>query len=93
MLMALIRGAETEMHDLDVNKLNDMRAYLIVSGVLFAMGIIISAVSTFFALRRYLRLSRYLHCHQRYLTKRFPLRAFTRLRSYDISAVRPAFCR
>jgi len=56
MLLATIRGAESEMQDLDLDKLHDLRAYLIIAALILFMGVFISAISTFFALRRYLRL-------------------------------------
>ncbi|MGP8216097.1 MAG: cell division protein FtsX [Bacteroidia bacterium] len=56
MIVAAIRVAESEMSGFDLFKLHDMNTYLIVGGIIFFLGIFISAFSTFFALRRYLRL-------------------------------------
>jgi cell division transport system permease protein len=55
MILALVHWAEVEMPDL--RDLNDIRSYLILSGMVLILGIAISWVSTFFALRRYLRLN------------------------------------
>lgn len=56
MILATIRVAETEMADFDLMKLHDLRTYLIIGGMMLFLGIFISAVSTFFAMNRYLRL-------------------------------------
>lgn len=54
MLVALIQVAERQMPDL--RQLNDVNTYYMVAGVVLVLGILISSVSTFFALGRYLRL-------------------------------------
>jgi cell division transport system permease protein len=56
MILATIRGAETEMADFDLMKLHDLKTYIMVGGLIFFLGIFISGFSTFFAMRRYLRL-------------------------------------
>ncbi len=56
MVLATVRAAETEMQGFDLMKLHDLRAYLILGGLMLFLGIFISAFSTYFALRRYLRL-------------------------------------
>lgn len=56
MIIATVRGAESEMHDYDFLKLHDFKIYLMIAGVVIALGIAISWLSTYFALRRYLRL-------------------------------------
>jgi cell division transport system permease protein len=54
MLIVLIHFAETQMPDL--RQLNDANTYYLLAGMVLFLGILISAVSTFFALSRYLRL-------------------------------------
>ncbi|HTA82423.1 MAG TPA: permease-like cell division protein FtsX [Bacteroidia bacterium] len=56
MILATIRAAESEMEGFELTKLHNMSAYLIIAGMMLFLGIFISALSTFFALRRYLRL-------------------------------------
>jgi cell division transport system permease protein len=56
MILATIHGAESEMTDLDLVQLHDLKTYLIIGGLIFFLGIFISGFSTFFAMRRYLRL-------------------------------------
>jgi len=56
MILATLRMAETEMADFDLMKLHDLNTYLILGGLLLSLGVFISAFSTFFAMRRYLRL-------------------------------------
>jgi len=56
MIAATIRGAESEMQDYGFLQLQDLKMYFIMAGVVIALGIAISWLSTFFALRRYLRL-------------------------------------
>ena len=55
MIVALVHWAEVEMPDL--RELSDARSYLILTGLVLTLGIAISWISTFFALRRYLRLN------------------------------------
>jgi len=56
MILATIHAAESEMEGFELTKLHNMSAYLIIAGMMLFLGIFISALSTFFALRRYLRL-------------------------------------
>ncbi|HTB06801.1 MAG TPA: permease-like cell division protein FtsX [Bacteroidia bacterium] len=55
MIVALVHWAEVEMPDL--RELNDLKSYMILTGLVLFLGIAISWISTFFALRRYLRLN------------------------------------
>ncbi len=54
MILAVMHAAESQMPDL--KQLNDVNTYYMLAGVVLFLGIVISAISTFFALRRYLRL-------------------------------------
>lgn len=56
MILATLRAAESEMADFDLMSLHDMMTYLKLGGMILGLGIFISAFSTFFAMRRYLRL-------------------------------------
>ncbi len=56
MILATLRMAQTEMADFDLMRLHDLNTYLILGGLLLSLGVFISAFSTFFAMRRYLRL-------------------------------------
>lgn len=56
MILAAIRGVQSEMKDLNIMQLHDMRTYLMLAGMVILLGIAISWFSTYFALRRYLRL-------------------------------------
>lgn len=54
MILGVMHAAESQMSDL--KQLDDMNTYFILAGVVMFLGIFISSISTFFALRRYLRL-------------------------------------
>ncbi|HSY77810.1 MAG TPA: permease-like cell division protein FtsX, partial [Bacteroidia bacterium] len=56
MILGTIKAAESEMQGFDLMRLHDLTAYLMVGGLILFLGIFISGFSTFFALRRYLRL-------------------------------------
>lgn len=57
MIFGLIHIAQSRLEDIQEQSLNDMNTYLILSGVVIVLGIFISWVSTYFALRRYLRIT------------------------------------
>jgi len=57
MIFGLIRIAQSRLVEIQEQGLNDMNTYLILSGVVVVLGIFISWVSTYFALRRYLRVA------------------------------------
>lgn len=54
MIVGVMHFAEKQLSDL--KQLDDIKTYYMLAGIVVALGIFISIVSTFFALRRYLRL-------------------------------------
>lgn len=54
MILAVMHVAEKQLPDL--KQLDDIKTYYMLAGLVVALGIFISVISTFFALRRYLRL-------------------------------------
>jgi cell division transport system permease protein len=54
MILAVMHLAEKQMPDL--KQLDDINTYYMLAGLVIALGVFISTFSTFFALRRYLRL-------------------------------------
>jgi cell division transport system permease protein len=54
MILGVMHLAERQMPDL--KSLDDMNTYFMLAGIVLVLGVFISSVSTFFALRRYLRL-------------------------------------
>jgi len=54
MIVGILHMAESQLPDL--TELNDLNTYFILAGIIFLLGIVISCLSTYFALHRYLRL-------------------------------------
>jgi cell division transport system permease protein len=54
MILAVMHVAENQMTDL--KQLDDANTYYMLAGIVLVLGIVISSISTFFALNRYLRL-------------------------------------
>lgn len=54
MIVGVMHAAERQLPDL--KQLDDIKTYYMLAGIVVALGIFISIVSTFFALHRYLRL-------------------------------------
>ncbi len=54
MIFGVIRMVQSQLPDL--SEMNDMDTYLTLTGTVLLLGIFISWLSTYFALRRYLRL-------------------------------------
>lgn len=55
MIFGLVHIAQSQLMSVQEQNLNDVNTYYILSGVVILLGIVISWSSTYFALRRYLR--------------------------------------